>query len=863
VHTIFLDFALATKESAETVLWSSHTSINSEYRRIQGRLKQSSHAVERRKVDKSYNNFLRVAQKFYKGYIQRLSARYDVPELRRVAHGMEIEQMDGGDKISPVPSELSAMVLTSCHSTLLHLGDLSRYRTQAKHKNSRYETALTYYSLAYHLNPQSGFAYHQMGIVHLDQGNHLDIVYNFYRSWAVDVPHPNAKTNLEAEFKALHLPNSSRLRNASPGAQDAFSMWFVRLHALFYKGETFAQQAELEGEVKHRLEMACHSETSTDTLLKMALINISSHHIASTTYSGMSGSFLTMLLFANLIQEPMTLTASRFYQFILRFNAVFISTFCAAFESELREAASEGQGNDDSNTMASKITPRIEALLPVLRLYGMWLTARREEICAAAQTFGGVIPSMIQNLAKVFTLLCEFTYSQTLGNCPYLLAEDLEIRGFPPLSEEAIPQQCRCFCGEDGSPKTYLQDLGSRLEPRQESLARVLDILRCAYFLYEDLNFPMSYQVVDNSLIFEYRTEATPATPVATAQSSTTPEESGPDEVSPRRDAEETSFLSSHALPAEEEMRQAISTSDSDVVAQQPHPPAQQEGSIRDEPSLDDADTALFEMLSPFLKPPTPQPQQRHGQSTHESSYGMHTTTAMNAFGSFQSERSPTGSVPSGKFAPLPWAWFNTPEPDKASENLTLNGPSVVSANVSPYNSPRQSTRQGNSLDDPFATPGRNFSGPSANGHAPQHQSRRSFTGPVVSGSESAHRNQLLQAFSGTNVVPRSSPFTRWGEAQQPTRQNNGPALSPWGPRALDNIPQSTDTSVFSHPSSLYQGTPANGAAIGQESANGGPDLHFSGVARTEPMMARYYQMDQTTLNYNDAILQAAYHGNK
>ncbi|GAO19610.1 hypothetical protein UVI_02063840 [Ustilaginoidea virens] len=286
VHTIFLDFAYAVKENSEEALWTSHTSINTEYRRIQSRLKHSSHTVERRKLEKSYNNFLRVAQKFYKGYIQRLAARYDVPELRRVAQGIDVEQMDSVDQISPIPAKLQAMVLKSCHSTLLRIGDLSRYRTQARHKNSGYETALTYYSLAHHIKPHSGYAHHQMGIVHLDQGNHLDIVYHFYRAWAVESPHPNAQSNLELEFKSLQLPNSSKSRHNAATAQDAFSMWFVRLHALFYKGEKFHQQAELEGEIMHRLEMACHIEKSTNTLLKMALVNMSAHHIAATNYAG-------------------------------------------------------------------------------------------------------------------------------------------------------------------------------------------------------------------------------------------------------------------------------------------------------------------------------------------------------------------------------------------------------------------------------------------------------------------------------------------------------------------------------------------------------------------------------------------------
>lgn len=287
MSTIFHDFDYAVAENTEHVLWLLHTSINTEYRRLLGRLKNSSHAVERRKVEKMYNNFLRIAQKFYKGYIQRLSARYDVQELKRIAQGIEIEQMAAsGDMISPVPADLNAKVLKSCHSTLIRLGDLARYRIQAKHKKSGYDTALTFYSLAHDLIPNSGFGFHQMGIINLDEGNHLDVVYHFYRSWAVENPHPNAKQNLEAEFKTLQLPNTPTARNRPSAPDDAFSMWFVKLHALFYKGEMSPKHEELEGEVLHRLEMAAKSVTPSDTLFKMALVNMSAYHIASAKFTG-------------------------------------------------------------------------------------------------------------------------------------------------------------------------------------------------------------------------------------------------------------------------------------------------------------------------------------------------------------------------------------------------------------------------------------------------------------------------------------------------------------------------------------------------------------------------------------------------
>ncbi|KAG6231732.1 hypothetical protein E4U26_006543 [Claviceps purpurea] len=964
VRTIFLDFPWAVKENAEEALWSLHTSINSEYRRIQGRLKHTSHAVERRKIEKSYHNFLRVAQKFYKGYIQRLTARYDVPELRRIARGIDAQQMEGIDQISPVPAELRKMVSKSCYSTLLRMGDLSRYRTQARHKNSGFETALTYYGLAHQLDPESGHAYHQMGIVHLDQGNHLDVVYYFYRSWAVESSHPLANANLEAEFKSLSL-SKDRL-NASD-TQDAFSMWFVKLHALFYKGENFPQQAELEGEIMHRLEMACHSEQSTVTLLKMALINIAAHHVASTNYA-----------------ESQTPAASRFYQFTLRFNAMFISHFCATVEVELKEAASVEESGTTSGTCA-KFTPAAQALLPVLRIYSMWLAAHRQEIRAGVEAFGGVVPAMVQKLANVFTLLCVFSCSQEgLATCPYLLSEDLGIQGFIPLSEDRVPEACRCFCSGDGAPKAYLEEPSSQLKPAQESTARVLDILRCAYFLAEDATLPMSYRVADSLLIFEYSPEASSTLPAATSTPATSRvrshgEKTGLDNsgrksranvdsshnnsnhsssnrkassdstsndnkninnvdsnINKRSDKRQKSNgnkSNSNNNKSNDKERNSTKNNNSKTVKiktenikinnanpnEKPNnnndtntgnkrssetrtahetenvfePPVAPEkaeqankatshrmheqtdidprSSLDDslqvqESTEDEAESRVFDMLAPFLKPPTPQPHQQQGRSSAESSYGMHTATANEILGSFSTGPSPTSSVPlgdpSGKYAQLPWAWFNTPKPDDAVGGLSPSGRDAFSAQPSPYDSPRNLFATGTLLDDPFATPGRTHYGAVTNGMAAP-QSRGNYGSPASLVELTDHKNSLLQAFSATNI-PRSSPFTQWAENQSSMEYSEG--LLSRQSRVHDHATataashQAIGTSSFSHPSSLYQGTPTNAVGLGLGTAGG--QFVPADLAMGEHA-GQYYHIDHAASSYNDTIMQGAYYGNK
>lgn len=240
--------------------------------------------------------FLNIAQEFYKGYIQRLSARYDISELKRVAQGIEVQETSSNDIISPVPNHVYQMVLNSCHYTLICLGDLARYQVQSGLKKSSYRLAMAYYSLAHDLKSDSGFPFHQMGIISLEEVKDLDVIYYFYRSIAVADPHPNARQNLESKFKTILQPDKAPSRKQARSQPDAFVTWFAKLHASYYRGEVMSQSSELEREVLHRLDMASKSSTHTEALFKMSLINMSSYHVASQTFAGMC----TTCLFDNI-----------------------------------------------------------------------------------------------------------------------------------------------------------------------------------------------------------------------------------------------------------------------------------------------------------------------------------------------------------------------------------------------------------------------------------------------------------------------------------------------------------------------------------------------------------------------------------
>ncbi|ODA82785.1 hypothetical protein RJ55_01294 [Drechmeria coniospora] len=791
VQAIFSDVKYAAKAGTEEALWDMHVAINAEYRRVLKRPKNNAHVVERRKADKMYHNFLRIAQKFYIGYVQRLSARYDIPELKRVAYGIDARQIASADSISPVPSDLGHLVLDSCHSTLLHLGDLARYRTQAKHRPSGYDMALTYYGLARHLMPRSGFAFHQIGIVHLDSGNHLDVVYNFYRSRAAEVPHPNAKSNLEAEFRTLRRPNSDKNRPKS-STPDPLGTWFIKLHARFYQGEPFSQQAELEEEIMHRLEMACRIPTSADMLLKMALINISAYEIASSLFA-----------------ESMNESASRSSQFALRFNARFLSTLCRVLDSELRQAISDKE-EPSSESAVVELPNVVVCLLPTLRVYCIWLGTRQQELFAAADAFGAVVPTLAQRLTDVFTLLCEITYGrQNLTLCPYLLPEDLEIRGVRPLAGEQVPERCRVFCDNAGALKPYLHDPSQRMD--QEDFARVLDVLCCAYFLAEDCPSPIVCRAGKDRLIFEYK-------PV-----NKTPESRQPQ------------ARTSNALDRCNTMAEHSATDSDQGPATEDH-----------------AEMTVMAMLTPFLKPPTPQPG-HHTRSPSESSYGMHTNTANDVFASAPGYATPKTMALSGLIAPYPWAWNDMPKPDLHQEAAASAGKAFIRAN--PNSSSRESMPAGFATnDDPFVT--------------------RTSADPILTAGsnfgldvyptwagENAQRGQLPQS-PAVNRIASKSPFTSGLGSSSMAGWNQVQGQPQWSPREYDQAVASSGTTYFSHPSSLYQGTPNNlGHGLSENGHSGSDQYHNATNDMNSSLHLSQAHTSESALAYDGSVFRRAQAG--
>ncbi|ORY69927.1 uncharacterized protein BCR38DRAFT_481086 [Pseudomassariella vexata] len=490
MRLIFHDFDYAAGKDVESVLWQAHTHLNGEYRRILSRLGSQAQAVQKRKVDKLYRDFLKTSQSFYRGYIQRLSSLFCIPELRQAAHAMELASADTtGQDVAP-PSPLRIAILSACYMTLVRLGDLARYRCQAADKPSKnnFNIALTYYSLANTLDPDDGSSHHQMGVLYQLQQHPLEIIYYFHRSISIAKPYKLGPSNLESGFKRLENPSNTK-RGAAKDPSETMTAWFLSLHAHYYLGEPFAAQAELEEEVLHRLDMSVKVEGNGEVLLKMLLINIAAYDIASDK-----------------VKANWTLTGSQSCQFMLSFNMRTALILLRLLKSALQENATlttthdsgnDSQGNVESTT--SFLVP-LSKLLPLCRIYIAWIYVCRADFVAYQEYLEPHIRELYRLLGDVLTRLFPYVdLNQRVVESKYLLPEDSEAVGLKILSDRKLPLFLKVEVSPDINPpkrrkslKPRKEVLGIECKAETETVWRIRDIVCCGIYLAGSGKFPLA-----------------------------------------------------------------------------------------------------------------------------------------------------------------------------------------------------------------------------------------------------------------------------------------------------------------------------------------------------------------------------------
>lgn len=523
-------------------------------------------------------------------------------------------------------------------------------------------------------------------------------------------------------------------------------------------------------------------------------------------------------------------------------NARFLAVLSDVSGAELARHAFAKHSESES-CQKDQLPPVFSHLLPMLRVYMVWLASRRREIFSTPEATGGLIPAMLQSLGRVLTLLCaEATEHGGLASSSYLLWEDLEMRGLQPLEPSQVPEACRCYCDEAGQVKPRQEPQADPRNRHLESLARLLDILRIAYFLAEDKDVPLAYRIVEDKLVFEYQVNQ----PLAPAQANATTTEASTLALDPPAPA-----LTQPPPSVSTQEGAAAQTGTGNGRTNLSIEPVWSDFPSGDDETNDRTENTVMSMLMPFLKPPTPQPAGQVSALT-EPSYGLHSETAEELFASVAAQRSPGGTVHPTTFEQLPWDWLHTPTPQKGDRESQ----ETFSGQPNESNNSHGSRRMNGLRNDPMLSPLAHRT-PSA---PQQIRPASALRSPFAPSAEDTHRNQLLQSFSGSGSAPRTSSFSHWSPDHDASRPRQTSSGSPWAAQAFGAAPMSSNVSAFSHPSSLYQGTPANSLPAGAAGATGEPSGLPSSNSWQGPVPSdRQLRVDNTTSNYDAAIFDAAF----
>ena len=296
-HDIILqDYQLAKRKGVEDRLWEVHGKINSEFRKQLKQFRGGSgrrKAVERRALKRHFLEFIKSSQNFYRCFVQSLGSYYGgVQALQAVANRLRLSTSLAKES-APVTGHLQRLLLLSCHETLIHLGDLSRWReTLLETKDRNWGPAIDYYDLAGRIYPASGASHNQLAVISLQDSNHLGVLYHLYSALVAEEPHPNAKNNLEVEVKKIEdlwskgeLSMGTKSGYCQETADDVAAS-IACLHVYCYRGEVSLKHEKLEHEFLSRLAINLEERPIDATLSKVVLVNIAAEHFAAQRFHG-------------------------------------------------------------------------------------------------------------------------------------------------------------------------------------------------------------------------------------------------------------------------------------------------------------------------------------------------------------------------------------------------------------------------------------------------------------------------------------------------------------------------------------------------------------------------------------------------
>lgn len=412
---------MSADHNVETRLWAAHQNVNNAFKlKLKALRKESEKVVERRKAEKLYLTFIKSSLRFYRTFIQRICSHFSgMTELYSIARQMHLDLLSVDTPVD-VDVAQKQQLLKSCHTTLIHCGDLSRYReVELAQKTRDWGPAKGYYECAAQLDPTSGISFNQLSMMALVDEDNFRALYFNYRCLATANPFPAADDNL------IRLLKKIRTKTLEPSTVEtklaAAELPFIKLHALLRANPDLGAFRDAQNDLMLALQQVIPQQSCGKSLKRVCLINIAAL------------SHATKLLSKSAEVDPEHFEGERqMFYMVLELNITTFTILLRLMSTELDLIAPQ----DDQESSRPQLTANSRKLLPCLRLYSAWLLSNIDTLLAHSNgTIANDLPlaplwavygRCIRILAIMFTV-------QSIEGIAYLLDEDEDMLHFTPF----------------------------------------------------------------------------------------------------------------------------------------------------------------------------------------------------------------------------------------------------------------------------------------------------------------------------------------------------------------------------------------------------------------------------------------------
>ena len=212
--------------------------------------------------------FLETASGFYLVLLRELSEAFDLdlPFLRSgPEYGLDSSTRNCESEVVRRRPHTNNCIYIVQHC-LVHLGDLARYRQQARQ-------AEAYYRQAARVAPGSGQPYNQLALLEANRGERLGAVYFYVRSLALRYPFPAAAANLNKMLSRLSEERGQEETEIRLTSEKAFVTCALRFLSLLHCARHLRTAARLCQKLNESLTSLVASESlPTWTLVRMVAV---------------------------------------------------------------------------------------------------------------------------------------------------------------------------------------------------------------------------------------------------------------------------------------------------------------------------------------------------------------------------------------------------------------------------------------------------------------------------------------------------------------------------------------------------------------------------------------------------------------